>query len=192
MSKAVDRTLELILSVDWAYNPEHEGSHVLLMQEHFRRMGINTKRFDSSNVFITGDLGASVNPDARAPEDYIKQLRAHLLDKTWPSFVHVLEYALHWSVARYTTEAEILKDHPDPYKPILILYQRGGTFTFDHKRDAFQMSMNFEGPAIPRQPYWKWIRRQPYIRLDNIALDEADMEWLDYLNEDEEDTTPPQ
>lgn len=186
-TQAADRMLEGILSVDWTYNPEHEGSHVLLLQEHFRRMVINTKRFNESNIFITGDLGDMVNPQARAPEEYIQRLRQHLMNRTWPGFVHVLEYALHWAVARYTPEARFLKDHPDPYKPILMMYQRGGTFTFDHKTDTFQLSMNFHGAAIPKQPWWKWNRRQPFIRLDDSTLNEADMDWFDFLDDQDTD-----
>ncbi len=180
-TKAADRILETILSVNWTYDPQHQGSHVLLLQEHFRRMVLNTKHLDESNIFITGDLGDAVNPQARAPESYVRQLREHLLERTWPSFVHVLEYALHWAVARYTPEAAVLKDLPDPYKPILVMYERGGTFTFDHKTDTYQLSMNFEGPAVPKLPWWKWNRRQPFIRLDNIALEEADLDWHDFL-----------
>ncbi len=186
-TKAVDRMLEQILSIDWAYNPEHEGSHVLLLQEHFRRMVINTKRLNESNIFITGDLGDALNPQARAPEEHIQHLRQHLLNRTWPAFVHVLEYALHWAVARYTPEAHVLKDHPDPYKPILVMYERGGTFAFDHKTDTYQLSMNFDGAAIPKQPWWKWNRRQPFIRLDGNALDEADMDWYDFLDDQDAD-----
>lgn len=183
MTSALDRTLELILSLDWEYSLDHEGSNALLLQEHFRRMVLNTKKANPNNIFSTGDLGDMVNPQARAPQDYVQKLRLHLLGKTWPAFVHTLEYALHWSVARYTPPAEPLKSLPDPYKPILLMYQRGGTFTFDHKKDAFLLSLDNSGVMVNKQPWWHWNLKKPFIRLDDAALDQADMDWLDLLDE---------
>ena len=183
MTKALERTLNLILSVDWEYDMEHEGSNALLLQEHFRRMVINTKKLNPNLIFSTGDLADLVNPQIRAPEEAIQQVRDHVLDKTWPAFVRTLEYALHWAVARYTPPAEPLKSLPDPYKPILIMYERGGTFTFDHKKDAYLLSLDNSGVLVNKQAWQRWNQPKPFIRLDDGALDQADMDWFDMLDE---------
>lgn len=185
MTDALQQTLDRILAVDWAYNIDHEGSHLLLLQEHFRRMVINTKKLDPNRIFSIGDIAELIDPQARAPQESVKQLRDHLLNRTWPAFVRTLEYALHWSVARYTDKGEVLKDQPDPFKPILIMYERGGTFTFDHKKEGYLVSMYNDGVIVNRQPYWKWNRRHPFIRLDENALNQADIDWIEMLNDEE-------
>ena len=183
-TRAAEQLLDRILMVDWEYDIEHEGSHALLLQEHLRRMVVNTTKSDRSRIFQTGDLSQLVNPNEGAPLDMVKQLKDHLLGKTWPAFIRTLEYALHWAVVRYTEPAEKLQGLPDPYKPIIIMYERGGTFTFDHKKEAYLLSMDNLGAMVNRQPNWYyWDRRQPFVRLDEKALAEADIEWLEMLED---------
>lgn len=183
-TRAAEELLDRIMMVDWKYNLDHEGSHAMLLQEHFRRMVVNTTKFDRSRIFQTGDLANLVNPKASAPYAMVKQLKAHLLGKTWPAFIRTLEYALHWSVARYTEPAEVLHGLPDPYKPIIKMYERGGTFTYDHKKEAYLLSMDNLGAMVTKQPNWYyWDRRQPFVRLDENALAEADIEWLEMLDD---------
>lgn len=184
--RAAEQLLDRIMMVDWEYNLEHEGSHALLLQEHFRRMVVNTTKFDRSHVFHTGDLADLVNPQVRAPQAMVTQLRGHLLSKTWPAFVRTLEYALHWAVVRYSKPAEVLQGLPDPYKPIVVMYERGGTFTYDHKKEAYLLSMDNLGTMVNKQPNWYyWDRRQPFVRLDEKALAEADIEWLEMLEDND-------
>ncbi|NDJ84638.1 MAG: hypothetical protein GYB66_02020 [Chloroflexi bacterium] len=174
----VKQTLQRILAVDWHYDPAHRGSHVQVMKEHFRRMVIWSQALELKPIVFMGDLGAAINPEVRAAGDTISQLRDHLLDRTWPGFVKLLEYALHWAAVNEATP--LLRKYrslPDPYEPVLVLYERGGAVRIDRKTGELLLSMTAEGPIIVLENWWKWKRRNPFIELDAAALDVADAQW---------------
>ena len=164
----VDKTLARILAVDWQYDPSQQAVHVRLLKEHFRRVVEWTKALDAKPMFYMGDLAGFIDPEIRAAPEKVAALRSHLVDKTWPSFVRMLEYTLHWAALKDTPEIESYRSLPDPFEPILVLYERGGTVTIDRKTGDYLLSMTGSGPVVAQQHWWRWNRRKPFIWLDTI------------------------
>ncbi|MER5785114.1 hypothetical protein ABT104_25885 [Streptomyces mobaraensis] len=59
---------------------------------------------------------------------------------------------------------------PDPYEPLIILYERGGEFPVEHGYATF---LPWRLPLEPRE---KYLTSEPGISLESAALDALDEE----------------
>ncbi|MGK5637756.1 hypothetical protein ACSNOK_05460 [Streptomyces sp. URMC 126] len=62
---------------------------------------------------------------------------------------------------------------PNPYEPLLILWQRGGEFPIEHRRATF---WPWRLPIEPREEY---VAHKPFVSLDSATLDALDAKRAD-------------
>ncbi|MGK5637750.1 hypothetical protein ACSNOK_05430 [Streptomyces sp. URMC 126] len=81
-------------------------------------------------------------------------------------------YAVHWAVVMENTRRPV-PSLPDPYEPLLTLWQRGGEFPVEHGRATFWPW------RLPLEPREKYLSDKPFVSLESAALDALDAEHVD-------------
>lgn len=172
----VDTMLQRILSVDWTYDPSRRRSHEALFKEFLRRQVLWLDALDQMEDYPCYDLATLVNDKVRASMDATNAVRHHLSGCALNSTMilsGVLENTLHWAALEDTGLIPANK-LPPPYEPIVILYERGGTFTIEHMFGRFVIAYDNRGPSLPRSPWRRWHQDEPFVELASTALDALD------------------
>lgn len=107
------------------------SSCVALMKEFLRREALWAERLDLHDELPFADLAGGVDPTIRCPEDELEFIKT-FSQSTAES--RCCRHMLHWdslvSLAPETVRAFLL---PDPYEPLIRLFQRGGCFSREHR-----------------------------------------------------------
>jgi hypothetical protein len=164
-----------ITDVKWEYDATRRRSHEALFKEFLRRQVMWLEALDLTDHFPWYDLPQLINEDIRANSDAANRVRQHItLQVLNPTMIitGVLEAALHWAALE---EANALPyDLPNPYEPMIMLYERGGTFTVEDMFGRFVIGYDAMGPSLPRGPWRRWYQEEPFVELDDAVLDRLD------------------
>jgi hypothetical protein len=175
----VEKARQRILLINWKYDdPYKEGSHRLLFDEFLRRSAMLAKAVglldDSENGWLMYDYAVFFDSSLELEEEEIDALAAELQVNGYPSWYaeRVCVYFLHWVA---------VENHPDvveqtllnPYEPLIMLYERGGTFRRD--KDG---TWEFTFTAFFIDPPGNYLSRAPVVDLnDESLLDSVDEEF---------------
>jgi hypothetical protein len=80
-------------------------------------------------------------------------------------------YYVHWSMVKDTLKVTQL-DLPDPYEPLIVMFERGGSFP----KKEFNI-YNFWSGGIPVNEPENYYASLPYVELDSDVLDQIDLEY---------------
>ncbi|MCI0714180.1 MAG: hypothetical protein L0154_28755 [Chloroflexi bacterium] len=164
-----------ITAVKWEYDASRRRSHEALFKEYLRRQVLWLNALELTDHFPWYDLPQLINEDVRASTDATNWVRKHITFQVMNAtmiLTGVLEAALHWAAL---DEAHALPfDLPNPYEPMVILYERGGTFTIESMFGRFVAGYDALGPSLPRGPWRRWYSKQPFVELDSGVLDRLD------------------
>lgn len=165
------RTEQLIArlhGVTWEESLDHNGSRIALMQEYLRRAALWAQALDRTAHWPFFDIAAAADPDAQLDEAYLDSVLAGLSGRGLrPLDERVIRYMLNFTVL-----AARPQDLPDPFEPLLAVYERGGSFG----REAGSIRIGV-GDGVPARAPEKYARRAPADDLGPAALDALDRAW---------------
>ena len=188
-------------NISWQRDPARLESSMALMREYLRRSAVvaeavgetaNWPWFDAAarltlpgvdRRFLPAYVFLDEVPQYRGPgsdpsEDKVRALNMHFnaivggQDRYQPRYYarHSCWWYIRWaSVKNHTALAPL--NLPDLYEPLIVLYERGGSF-HPHHGDIEFFPNRVVQPVAPS----RWIMREPLPSLDPAALDELDRE----------------
>lgn len=122
--------LERLRAVDWSDVDEayrHENSRARLMREYLRRAALWAHHYGAEQSWPFFDLAEHVDPTVQTPDDIAAELDEVLRGVGPFSVETTCRGAVRWAALGAESKVD-LPDLPDPYEPLLALYERGGGF----------------------------------------------------------------
>lgn len=165
MSDAATRLAERLTAVDWSDRLEQRRSQVLLMREYLRRAAWWSTELNADR-WPFFDVAALVDPEVRAPRQVVEAVRAAVPDWVFPPVAQTCEWALHFAALG---ERVRLSNLPHPFEPLILMFERGSTFTFDGTG-----CIEVDGLAFRRGTRKDHLVTEPYAPLDTEALNALD------------------
>jgi hypothetical protein len=163
-------TLARLQAVDWTGGSgfKHHRSRVRLMAEYLRRTALWAQALDATSEWPFFDIAAHVDPSIQVPENQAKELEALIYNHIgWPSVDRLARAALHWAALK-DAGVPTAPGLPDPYEPILLMFDRGGAWT----TEAGFIDVN--GAAVRRQSWQDHLAPEPITALDSVTLNALD------------------
>jgi hypothetical protein len=177
----LEHARERVKSINWEWKSDYKaGSSKLLLMEFLRRAALWAEVFNLIDVPGTGwplldyaayvDSSLKINEDNDDFDELSAQAEELLVDGS-PSFYtkRVCVYFVHWALVK--NKIEVTKYNlPDPYEPLIVLYERGCRFQRDHT--GVWEYHNTSGFPVRSAIYY--LSSEPIIELDEASLDQAD------------------
>ncbi|HEU4328287.1 MAG TPA: hypothetical protein VFS21_34435 [Roseiflexaceae bacterium] len=160
--------LDRLLAISWRHEPARESSNVALLREYFRRAAHWARALNSVEQWPFFDVAARIDPAARAAPALVDLLDAHLRSKqVQERFRQTCAWFLHWSLIADRPEARRFSLLP-PYDPLIVMYERGGTFRSEH--GFFYVGSAATSRGRPKD----YTSAEPFVALDPSVLDAYD------------------
>ncbi|MEU1898034.1 hypothetical protein ABZ512_06620 [Nocardiopsis dassonvillei] len=124
---AVSHLAARIHAIDWDGDVEHTRSRVALMREYLRRSAVWTRALGTRG-WPFYDIAEFAAPGVRAADEVVEGvLESPVVIDQYPTVGRSCVWALHLAAAR---DAGVpLPDLPDPFEPLIRMYERGGGFS---------------------------------------------------------------
>jgi hypothetical protein len=165
---SVDRTIERIKAITWELKDFRVASHIALFKEYLRRASLWAKALNCTDKWPLFDVAAQIDPSLRFDEAKVEALRRHLKPFVLSGTIkQTCEWFVHWAVVKNSPEVAKIA-LPDPYDPLILLYERGGDFSFE------QGFFDFPVGGFPRGKLSDHYNFSPHILLDEQVLDQLD------------------
>ena len=167
MTTRVDACAARILAIDWVGSDAHTRSRVALLREYLRRAALWLERLPEG-AWPFFDAGALIEPSVRADSEVVERVESGLhRPEVFATVRESCVWALHFAALR--DAAADPGGLPDPYEPLLLMYERGGGFTFD---GTGFIQVDFVG--VPKGTPRDYRGREPLASLDRADLDRLD------------------
>ncbi|GAA2392047.1 hypothetical protein Cme02nite_12700 [Catellatospora methionotrophica] len=109
--------------VEWLDDDERAPSRARLMSEYLRRAALWAQRLDAARSWPFFDVAQLAAPGTRADPELVREVYAQVAARGANHLDRRLcEYALHFAAAQPGSEL------PDPFAPLVELFERGGQF----------------------------------------------------------------
>lgn len=116
-----------IHAIDWDGDLEHTRSRVALMREFLRRSAVWTRALGAKG-WPFYDIAEFAAPGVRAAEEVVEGVSLNpAITEQFPTVGKSCVWALHLAAARDAGVS--LPDLPDPFAPLIRMYERGGGFS---------------------------------------------------------------
>ncbi|MFI6151161.1 hypothetical protein ACIBCA_00485 [Kitasatospora sp. NPDC051170] len=149
----------------------HVASRARLMVEYLRRAALWAEVVGGPPRWPFFDLAGALAPEVRVASEVAEWVEGFLLANVGGIGTGVAcRAALRWATLRDTPGVQ-LPYLPDPFEPLLLVYERGGEVIADES-GAF----NFGGRAVRIRPWHEHLSAEPVTSLDSGALDAWDAE----------------
>lgn len=170
---SVQSMVDRLMAIDWmdyAAADRHSLSRVLLMREFLRRSAAWVDYLGGSDTWPFIDLAERLDPSVHIDEHLVQQLDEFISENV-PEFRarKMCHAAARWAALREQTQVE-LPDLPDPYEPLVVLYERGGVFSIENRVADFELR------RVPLRTWQANVSPEPVIQLDRAVLDARDSE----------------
>lgn len=161
MSAAVEIAAR-VGSIEWNAKPSYRRSQARLVQEYLRRSALWARdlRAEGWPFF---DVALDVDPEVRAPEEVVARAMAGLPDFATFYVSRTVEWSLHF--AALTDAGAALPDIPDPFAPLLRVYERGDTVNYTSAG-----VLEVDGLTVPRGKPDRYARIRPLTAFDEASL----------------------
>ncbi|GAA1364716.1 hypothetical protein [Catellatospora chokoriensis] len=152
--------------VEWLDDDERAPSRARLMSEYLRRAALWAQRLDAAGRWPFFDIAQLVDPGTRADPELVREVYAQVAARGANHLDRRLcEYALHFAAL-----AEPGSALPDPFAPLIELYERGGQF----QQEA---GLIYFGPmGVKLGSMADHLAAEP-VATDPAALDALDAAW---------------
>ncbi|MET8626170.1 hypothetical protein ABZW30_20850 [Kitasatospora sp. NPDC004669] len=173
-SDVVQSMVDRLKAINWK-SPgeaiERGYSRAALMEEYFRRAALWLNAYGEPQMWPFFDLAEIVDPSVRADPAVIADIQGFIDEASCSSYaMDSGAAAVQWAALTSAPGVQ-LRPLPDPFEPLLRLYERGGSsFRFTNGFIDFGMIM------VPRSNWRKHLSLTPVIELDGQVLDAVDAE----------------
>ena len=160
--------LDRLLAITWSANDSRINSHVALFKEYLRRSALWATALKCTELWPFFDVAGQIFPDSFVPQDMIDLLNQHLKQFHGTRLIkQTCQWYLHWQQEKLhlNTSKEQL---PDPYEPLILMYERGATFYTEH--GFFCVSI----ASFSRQDITHYQEIKPLLSLESSFLDYLD------------------
>lgn len=171
LTTIADTALERILAIKWEPDDTRVDSHIPLLREYLRRAALWAKALDCTDEWPFFDVAAHLCPLDTADQTKIEALNTHftqiqfyatgIIEKTCKWFIH-------WECVKNLPKVSEFT-LPEPYEPLIIMYERGGIFSTEHGFFDFGVA------SFPRGQWKQYDQTIPLLELDAKTLDEIDI-----------------
>ncbi|MFI5932012.1 hypothetical protein [Actinoplanes sp. NPDC051494] len=165
--ESVRATAARLAAVDWQRHGYRTWSKAKLMLEYFRRVALWLDAYGWDEPVPFFDLAVYIDPNVRADPEVVAEAVRRAEPGGWNA-EQVIPFILHWSALRATPGVTLPPDLPDPYEPLLLLFERDGGF---HTSNGYA---EMEHLSVPIAKWRDRATRPPLPSLDEAALDEID------------------
>lgn len=166
-SRVVLERLRAVEWSDWDGALAHTRSRAALVREYLRRSACWAGAFDAVDRWPFFDIAEHIDPTVRADPDIATDLEDYLSGAVRrPTIRNSCRGAVHWPAFRRGTNLA-LPDLPDPYEPLLLVFERGGGFYVEEFIDL-------DGIAVRLGSHTDHLSRAPVVALDPAVLDALD------------------
>jgi hypothetical protein len=162
--------LARLSAVDWdEVALDRRWSRVALMREYLRRAALWARELDAEGAWPFFDIAALIAPGLEPPRELAEELETLLYERVgWPTVQTCCRAALRWA-ALLDSGRPIPVGLPDPYEPLLLVFERGGEFYIEH------VFIELDGASIMQKPMAYYVSDEPVLAsLDPDYLDELD------------------
>lgn len=131
------RVLERLRAIDWADDfaaSDHANSRALLMREYLRRAALWARACRAEQSWPFFDIAEHVDAELETPPDVAAEVEEVLAGLAPTSLKRTCRAALRWATLRDTRD-DLPADLPDPYEPLLLMYERGGGYFLEEYLD---------------------------------------------------------
>ena len=130
-AETINGTFQRLMGLSWEGDPEPRAT-VRLMREHLHLMARWASALGCEDAWPFFDVAAKVQPEVRATTAEVTTLEQHLRSLHLPNrVVNACIWALHWDQVK-ALPAVACFALPDPFEPLLAMFEQGGRFTTEH------------------------------------------------------------
>ncbi|MFD3976685.1 hypothetical protein [Streptomyces cyaneofuscatus] len=162
---------DLLRAIDWDDDGaafRHAHSRALLMREYLRRTALWAQAYGAEERWSFFDIAERVDAAITTPPDVAVELE-HLLTNLAPASLRTTcRGAVRWP-ALLASHRGLPVDLPDPYEPLLLMYERGGGYHLGEYLDL-------NGVMIPLRDVESNASATPFVTLALTTLDALDAE----------------
>ncbi|MFC7329865.1 hypothetical protein [Marinactinospora rubrisoli] len=166
MGDSVKTLADRISAFDFPESVAKERSQVALMREYLRREAWWAQEVGGV-CWPFGDLAAEFDETVRADEDLVRQVRSSFPYYVFPIVKDTCVWALHFRALQASGAA--LPGLPDPYEPLLLMYERGNGFSMC--QPSF---IDVAGVGVRRGRLADHLDPEPRAPMDPAELDAMD------------------
>jgi len=169
----VEQTFNRLIETNCWYSQltSRTPSHFALLYEYWRRTRLWSQAvpFDEWKF---PDIAKNINPNIRADESKLEALVEHTRKESF-YFIHrfLFQHILNWAALREAGELQIYSQLPDPFEPLLRLYERGGAFGKDKSGFYTYEPMMWKIPSVEEV-----LKTKPLVDFSDEHLDSIDMD----------------
>jgi hypothetical protein len=172
-TSSAESMVDRLTAIDWAdyaTGDKNAASRTLLMREFLRRAALWVDHLGGSERWPFFDIAERVDSSVRADPGLLERLD-EFTNANVPEFIarRMCRAAVHWAELRESTEVT-LPDLPDPYEPLIVLYERGGVFFVENGVADFEMR------RVPLRTWQANLAPEPVVEIDQAVLDAANEE----------------
>jgi hypothetical protein len=151
-----ETTLGRLLAVPWKDDIafDHRSARMRLMREFLRRSAWWAQQFGAPDTWPFYDIAELVAPGVASPEEMAARLEELIRTQVgWPGAALTCRAALHWAAVLDAGARPPAGE--DPYEPLLLFFERGGTFTTE---GGF---IEVGGGSVRRLTWPEYLDRKP-------------------------------
>ncbi|MFI6151162.1 hypothetical protein ACIBCA_00490 [Kitasatospora sp. NPDC051170] len=172
---SADAVIERLLRINWT-NLEGHNAHAAsmskLMIEYLRRAALWAEALGGPPKWPVFDIAGVLAPDVHVDAELAERLEEFLASRVGGlTTENACRAAVRWATLRDTTGVQV-PDLPDPFEPLILMYERGGEIVPD---DSW--AFNFGILRVQIRPWREHLSPEPATSLDTDALDAVDAEY---------------
>jgi hypothetical protein len=157
----------------WHEPMERTGSRLALMREHLRRSALWSRHLGSESWRFF-DVAGAVDPTVWADDSLVERVLA--VARGYPVVGKTCVYALRFAVLR--DRGVELPELPDPFEPLVLLYERGGGWA----RDCSGIFIEIDMCGLPIRNVEHWLAAEALPSLSSGSLAELDERFTERRN----------
>ncbi|MFF4602606.1 hypothetical protein ACFY12_07605 [Streptomyces sp. NPDC001339] len=169
--KSSRKVLEQLRAIDWANDlaaSDHANSRALLMREYLRRAALWACAYGAEQSWPFFDIAEHVDAEIQTPLDVAAEAEEVLTGLAPASLKRTCRAAIRWAVLCDARD-DVPADLPDPYEPLLLMYERGGGY-------FLQEYLDLNGVMILLGSVESNASATPFVTLAPATLDALDGE----------------
>ncbi|BCJ77795.1 hypothetical protein CS0771_73390 [Catellatospora sp. IY07-71] len=165
---ATMRLADRLAAVVWPEDFTRAYSRMRLMREYLRRSAHWARTLNVPENWPFFDIAECVDPTVHLDEQFAQRFEQRLIENG--ALFHHREYCL-WAL-RFSALGAVRPDLPDPFEPLVQVYERGGSFGMEAG------TINFvHGLVVSRHSIEKYLDPELRYDLSEEALARIDATW---------------